>query len=195
MTRHRHRALDAPCHQVAVRRLAISEAELPAKVTSRHVHAAGERFDVQRLRVFPVDPVPDAAQQHEVAQMLLLRLHRFGQQISRLLGARRSPRSLSAETWALQTWNWSGAPACEHTRPRVEVLFNATARSLKREKVLDQPPSPLYSPRSLRHRWSAGACRLLRPSPCCCRESRGCPWEPSASAGSLSSGLLRLLYR
>jgi hypothetical protein len=32
--------------------------------------AAGERLDDQRLRVLPVDPVADAAQQREVAQVL-----------------------------------------------------------------------------------------------------------------------------
>jgi len=39
-------------------------------VPGRHVHAAGERLDVQRLRVLPVDPVADAAQPREVAQVL-----------------------------------------------------------------------------------------------------------------------------
>jgi hypothetical protein len=34
------------------------------------VRAAGERLDVQRLRVLPVDPVADAAQPREVAQAL-----------------------------------------------------------------------------------------------------------------------------
>src|SRR5689334_23787877 len=68
----RHRALDAPGHQVGVRRLAVGELELAAEVTSRHVHAAGKRLDVQRLRVLPVDPVADATQQREVAQVLRL---------------------------------------------------------------------------------------------------------------------------
>ena len=36
----------------------------------RHVRAAGERLDVQRLRVLPVDPVANAAQPREVAQVL-----------------------------------------------------------------------------------------------------------------------------
>jgi len=39
-------------------------------VPGRHVHAAGERLDVQRLDVLPVDPVANAAQQREVAQVL-----------------------------------------------------------------------------------------------------------------------------
>jgi hypothetical protein len=39
-------------------------------VPGRHVHAAGERLDVQRLRVLPVDPVANAAQPREVAQVL-----------------------------------------------------------------------------------------------------------------------------
>ena len=66
----RHRTLDAPGHQVAVRRLAVGEPELAAEVPGRHVRAAGERLDVQRLRVLPVDPVADAAQPREVAQVL-----------------------------------------------------------------------------------------------------------------------------
>src|SRR5438132_973845 len=66
----RHRALDLPRHQVAVRRFAVGEPELAAEVPGRHVRAAGERLDVQRLRVLPVDPVPDAAQPREVAQAL-----------------------------------------------------------------------------------------------------------------------------
>src|SRR3984893_3415548 len=69
-TQQRHRALDAPRHQVAVRRLAVGEAELAAEVPGRHVRAAGERLDVQRLRVLPVDPVADAAQSREVAPAL-----------------------------------------------------------------------------------------------------------------------------
>ena len=69
----RHRALDAPRHQVAVRRLAVGELELAAEVPGRHVRAAGERLDVQRLRVLPVDPVADPAQPREVAQVLRLR--------------------------------------------------------------------------------------------------------------------------
>ena len=69
-TQQRHRALDAPRHQVGVRRLAVGEPELAAEVPGRHVRAAGERLDVQRLRVLPVDPVADAAQPREVAQVL-----------------------------------------------------------------------------------------------------------------------------
>ena len=69
-TQQRHRALDAPRHQIAVRRLAVGEPELAAEVPGRHVRAAGERLDVQRLRVLPVDPVANAAQPREVAQVL-----------------------------------------------------------------------------------------------------------------------------
>src|SRR6266545_4173631 len=70
----RHRALDAPRHQVAVRRLAVGEPELAAEVPGRHVRAAGERLDVQRLRVLPVEPIANAAQPRKVAQVL----HRSG---------------------------------------------------------------------------------------------------------------------
>src|SRR3954451_18483401 len=66
----RHRALDASRHQVAVRRLTVGEPELAAEVPGGHVHAAGERLDVQRLRVLPVDPVADAAKPCKVAQVL-----------------------------------------------------------------------------------------------------------------------------
>ena len=68
-TQQRHRALNAPCHQVGVGRFAVGQLELATEVPCRHVHAAGERLDVQRLRVVPVHPVAHAAQQLEVAQM------------------------------------------------------------------------------------------------------------------------------
>jgi hypothetical protein len=41
-------------------------------VPGRHVRAPGERLDVQRLRVLPVDPVADLAQPCEVTQALSL---------------------------------------------------------------------------------------------------------------------------
>src|SRR5215217_4832983 len=69
-TQQRHRALDAPRHEVAVGRLAEGAPELAAEVPGRHVRAAGQRLDVQRLGVLPVDPVADAAQLREVAQVL-----------------------------------------------------------------------------------------------------------------------------
>jgi len=69
-TQRRHRALDAPRHQIGVRRLAVGEPELAPEVPGRHVRAAGEHLDVQRLRVLPVDPVADVAQAREVAQVL-----------------------------------------------------------------------------------------------------------------------------
>ena len=70
-TQQRHRPLDAPRHQVAVRRLAIGEPELAAEMPGRHVRAASERLDVQRPRVLSVDPVANAPQPGEVAQVLL----------------------------------------------------------------------------------------------------------------------------
>ena len=87
-TQQRHRAFDAPRHQVPVRRLAVGEPEFAAEVPGRHVRAAGERLDVQRLRVLPVDPVADAAQPREVVQVL-----RFGGSAGHLciLSIRHSP--------------------------------------------------------------------------------------------------------
>jgi hypothetical protein len=55
---------------MGVRRLAVGEPELAAEVPGRQVRAAGERLDVQRLRVLPVDPVADAAQPRTVTQVL-----------------------------------------------------------------------------------------------------------------------------
>jgi len=34
------------------------------------MHSAGQRLDIQRLRVLPIHPVADPAQQREVAQVL-----------------------------------------------------------------------------------------------------------------------------
>src|SRR5512133_386433 len=69
-TQQGHRAFDASGHQIAVRRLAVGEPELAAEVPGRQVGAAGQGLDVQRLGVLPVDPVADATQQREVAQVL-----------------------------------------------------------------------------------------------------------------------------
>ncbi|MGH3898894.1 MAG: hypothetical protein ACRDTA_11725 [Pseudonocardiaceae bacterium] len=36
----------------------------------RHMHATGERLDVQRLRVLPINPIANAQQPREVTQLL-----------------------------------------------------------------------------------------------------------------------------
>ncbi|KZS65924.1 hypothetical protein LAUMK35_04141 [Mycobacterium pseudokansasii] len=64
-TQERHRALDAPPHQIRIGRFAIGELELAAEVPGGHIHAAGERVDVQRLCILAVHPVPSAPQQLE----------------------------------------------------------------------------------------------------------------------------------
>src|SRR5215217_38731 len=66
----RHRSFDPARHEVAVRRLAVGEAELAAQVPGRHMHAERERLDVEGLRVLTVDPVANTAQQREIAKML-----------------------------------------------------------------------------------------------------------------------------
>ena len=58
----RHRSFDTSRHQVAVGGLAVGPAELAAQVPGRHVRAAGERLDVQRLGEVAVDPVADPPQ-------------------------------------------------------------------------------------------------------------------------------------
>ena len=96
----RHRSLDAPRHQVGVRRLAVGEPELPAEVPGRHVHAAGQRLDVQRLRVLPVDPVADAPQQRQVAQCCCAR-GGAGHVRNRAMrhGSCRAAQATRAATW------------------------------------------------------------------------------------------------
>src|SRR6059058_3448688 len=69
-TQQRHRALDAPSHQVAVRRFAVRDPELAAEMAGRHVRVAGEGLDVERLGVLPVDAVASPAQEGKVAQVL-----------------------------------------------------------------------------------------------------------------------------
>jgi hypothetical protein len=68
------------------------------------VGAAGERLDVQRLRVLPVDPVADAPQPREVAQVL----GRGGS-----AGHMRDPTSLlmpfAAVSWASASGTLAGA--------------------------------------------------------------------------------------
>jgi hypothetical protein len=58
----------------------------------RHVRTPGERLDVQRLRILPVDPVADAAQPREVAQVL-----RRGGSAGHLRDRATSHRSLPSE--------------------------------------------------------------------------------------------------
>ncbi len=57
-------------HEVAVGRFTVSEPELATQVPGRHVRAAGQCLDVQRLRILAVDPVADTAQPRQVAQPL-----------------------------------------------------------------------------------------------------------------------------
>src|SRR5690606_31236578 len=44
--------------------------ELPAEMPRRHVDAARERLDVQRLRVLAVHPIANTPQAHERVQLL-----------------------------------------------------------------------------------------------------------------------------
>src|SRR5690606_12589299 len=57
-----HRAFDASGHQVRVRRLTELLLEPATQMAGGHVHALGERADVERLSVVAVDPVPYLAQ-------------------------------------------------------------------------------------------------------------------------------------
>src|SRR4051794_11052014 len=66
----RLRALDAPRHQVRVRRLAVRRAELAREVRARHQRLAGEHGHVERPRVLAVHQVPRAAQVREVGEIL-----------------------------------------------------------------------------------------------------------------------------
>jgi hypothetical protein len=66
----RHRPFDASSHQIGVGRLAVGDLELTTEVAGRHVHAASERLDVQRLCVLPVDAVADATQARQIMEVL-----------------------------------------------------------------------------------------------------------------------------
>src|SRR5919108_2075058 len=48
-TQQGHGALDAPRHEIGVRRLAVGELELAAEMPGRHVDAPGQCLDVERL--------------------------------------------------------------------------------------------------------------------------------------------------
>ena len=113
----RHRPLDAPRHQVAVRRLAVGEPELAAEVPGRHVRAAGERLDVQRLRVLAVDPVANPAQPREVAQVLRRGGTAGHQQIV--------PHGVDAKRFPTPVYRMPGQAADERSR----FTVSATARS------------------------------------------------------------------
>ena len=66
----RLRPLDAPRHQVGVRRLAVRVAELPGKVRGGHQRGPGEHGDVERARVLAVHQVAGPAQPREVRELL-----------------------------------------------------------------------------------------------------------------------------
>jgi hypothetical protein len=68
--KQRHGALDSPGHQVAVRRFAVGQLELPGQMARRHVYPAREGFHVEGLGVVAVHPIAHPAQQREVAQSL-----------------------------------------------------------------------------------------------------------------------------
>src|SRR5690606_16522489 len=61
-----HRALDAPGHQVAVRRLAVGGAEAPREVAGGHAGRAGQRRNVERARVLAVHLISRTTQPHQV---------------------------------------------------------------------------------------------------------------------------------
>ena len=129
----RHRALDAPRHQVGVRRLAVGEPELAAEVPGRHVHAAGERLDVQRLRVLPVDPVADAAQPREVAQVL-----RRGGSAGHLRDRATSHRSCLAPL-ASRPHSASALPRSAHELPTYEKASSANPDIVFGRQAQEEP--------------------------------------------------------
>jgi hypothetical protein len=64
------RPLDAPRHQVRVRRLAVRLTELPGEVRGGHQRGPGEHGDVERARVLAVYQVAGPAQPREVGELL-----------------------------------------------------------------------------------------------------------------------------
>jgi hypothetical protein len=45
--------------------------ELAAEMSGRHMSVVGERIDIQRIRVLPIDPVANPAQTRQLAQVQL----------------------------------------------------------------------------------------------------------------------------
>jgi hypothetical protein len=64
------RSLDAPCHEVGVRRFAIRGAELAREMGGRHVRGTRHGRDIEGLRVLAVDEVTRPAQVREVSDLL-----------------------------------------------------------------------------------------------------------------------------
>ena len=63
-------ALDAPRHQVGVRRFAVRGTELPREVSRRHQRRARDRGDVERLRVLTIDEIACPAKVRQVGELL-----------------------------------------------------------------------------------------------------------------------------
>lgn len=70
LPQERHCPFYPPGHQVTVGRLAVGAAKLPAEVAGGHVDATGQGFNIERLRILPVNPVPDPPKQRKVAKAL-----------------------------------------------------------------------------------------------------------------------------
>ncbi len=70
LAQQRHGALDAPGHQVGVRRLAVGGTELAREVCGRHQRMRREGRHIEGARVLPVDQVTSPAQVREVGELL-----------------------------------------------------------------------------------------------------------------------------
>src|SRR6266571_60498 len=68
----RHRPLNPPGHEVAVRRLAVGRPKRPGEVPRRHQRVASHCRHVERTRILPVDQIPRPAQVRKVGKVLLV---------------------------------------------------------------------------------------------------------------------------
>src|ERR1035438_6702360 len=104
----RHRPLDPPGHEVAVRRLAVGRPKRPGEVPRRHQRVASHGRHVERTRILPIDQIPRPAQVRKVGKVLLVHGTRVSTAPATVLLTCRD------ETW----WGLARATGVSYARPR-----------------------------------------------------------------------------
>ena len=150
------------------------------------MRAAGERLDVQRLRVLPVDPVADAAQQREVAQVLL-RGGSAGHPRDRGTSLRGCRRPAAREPWGSRASpDVTGAPE------RGQHVVAELALSRQPRSALAKHPLRANSPGCLLPRRPCATARLSkRVVPPATTGPRSQRLRPTASGARRSEALNR----
>ena len=120
-TQQRHRPLDAPRHQIAVRRLAVGQLELAAEVTRRHVARRGR---APRRRAAARTPGPSgpgrAAATRDLRDLPPLNYHAFRR--------RRTPRLCAVPTWQTLAPRRRGPYTCRREKRCRSTRSDSRAR-------------------------------------------------------------------